>query len=489
MTDTTGGPQFYSAIQAKAMAAVQDTFKSTLYPVQYPAQGDFTWNWQNPNQVFNDSTYQYINALVSPGEVPGTVALSPGGGFANAWVTVINDLVFSLSSADQQALTQAQSNASVQAQTIVTDYQNTYGTITAAQLTSAGFTTKQDYVIGYVLGSQWSGSAQPLTYSQMASARNLKALLPKAPMGADQIITDVTVYLNLMQPVNGLSDLLQNGTWTLAQLKNNAQSPSAANGGIQTFNPNTGAPVPGFNAGWAVSSPVSSITNDLQNTGRTIEIGLTTSSSSGDELQVNVEGQAGFSVGSWLEFSTEASASYDMSRASGTSTDCSVNISYVGYSLVPAGPAPWQQATNAGFYFPDPVRQAVANTGQDVTGFTFLTTPPYEMASVASGGNFGVLTDLLITNYPTVTITYQHADYTEFAQKWDEKVSGNLTLFGFIKLGSFSQGAYGSSFTKGSDDSSFTITFSASPEVTSVPQNLKTAYVIGAAVANPGAQA
>lgn len=489
MTDTTGGPQFYSALQSQAMAAVQDTFKSQIYPVQYPSQGDFAWNWQNANQVFNDSTYQYVNALASPGEVAGTVALSPGGGFANAWVTVINDLVFSLGSADQQALTQAQTNASVQAGTIVSDYQNTYGTITAAQMAAAGVTAKQDYVTGYVLGTQWSGATPPLSYSQMAAARNLKALLPKAPMGADQIITDVQVYLNLMQPVNGLSDQLQNGTWTLAQLKNNAQSPSAANGGIQTFDPNTGSPVPGYNAGWAIASSVASINNDLANTSRSIEIGMTTSSSSGNSLEVNVSGQAGFSIGSWLTFSTEASASYDMSKATGTSTDCSVSISYDGYSMVPVAPAAWQQATNSGFYYPDPVAQAVANTGRDVTGFKFLSTPPYTMTSLADGGNFGVITNLLVTNYPTVTITYAHADFSSFSQSWDEKVSGNLTLFGFIKLGSFSQGAYGSSFAKGADNSTFTVTFAASPEVTSVPANLKTAYVIGAAVANPGVTA
>ncbi len=146
----------------------------------------------------------------------------------------------------------------------------------------------------------------------------------------------------------------------------------------------------------------------------------------------------------------------------------------------------WQQATNVGFYATDPVAQAVANSGQDVTGFQFLSDPPYRLGSVADGGNFGVLTNLLIANFPTITITYEHADYATFAQSWDEKVSGNLTLFGFIKLGSFSQGAYGSTVTSSTDNSSFTITFSASPEVTSVPQNLKTAYVVGAAVANPG---
>ncbi|GEL98152.1 hypothetical protein [Cellulomonas terrae] len=485
MTDSTGGEQFYSALQSKAMAAVQNTFKSTLYPVQYPAQGDFAWNWQNANQVFNDRTYGYANVLVQPGDIDGTVQLSPAGGFANAYVGLLNDLVFQLSSTDQAKLTAAQSNATVQAGTIVSDYQTIYGPITDAQRAAVGAPTKQDYVIGYVLGSQWSGSAKPLTYTQMASARNLKVLLPLAPASADQIITDVAVYLNLMQPVNGLQDQLLNGAWTLAQLKANTTGPTATNGGMQTFDPNSGATL-GWNVGWSVGSSVASINNDLANTGRTIEIDLTTTSSSDNTLGVNVDGQVGFSVGSWLEFSTEASASYDMSRTSGTSTECSVSIVYAGYSMVPLAPTPWQQATNVGFYATDPVAQAVANSGQDVTGFQFLSDPPYRLGSVADGGNFGVLTNLLIANFPTITITYEHADYATFAQSWDEKVSGNLTLFGFIKLGSFSQGAYGSTVTSSTDNSSFTITFSASPEVTSVPQNLKTAYVVGAAVANPG---
>ncbi len=486
MTSPTGGQQFYSALQEQAMAAVEDTFKSTLYPVQYPSQGDFKWNWQNANQVFNDATYQYINALAAPGEVVNTVALSAGGGFANAYVAVLNDMVYSLSSGDQAKLTQAQSNASVQAGTIISDYQTSFGEITQAQMTAAGVQTKQDYVISYVLGSQWSGATPPLSYTKMATARNLKALLPNAPAGGDQVITDVTVYLNLMQPVNGFSDQLQNGAWTLSQLKGNAMSPTASNGGMQTFDPNTGAILPGYNDGWGISASIASITNDLQNTGRTISIGMTTSQSSGNQMEVNVQGQAGFTIGSWLEFSTEASGSYDMSQAAGTSTDCSVSITYAGYSMVPAAPAAWQQATDTGFYYADPINQAVANGSQDVTGFKFLSTPPYDLGSLADGGNFGLMTNLLISNYPTVSITYSHADYTAFSQSWNEQASGNLTLFGFIKLGSFSQGAYGSSFTQGSDNSTFTVTFSASPEVTGVPQNLKTAYVIGAAVTNPG---
>lgn len=489
MTDTTGGAQFYSALQAKAMKAVQDTFKSTLYPVQYPAQGDFLWNWQNGNQVLNDGTYQYVNALVTPGQVPGTVALSTGGSFANAYSSVLSSLVFALSSADQAALTRAQSNASAQGGTVVADYQTQYGQITDAQRAAAGVSTNLDYVIGYVLGSVWSGSTTPLTYTQMSQARNLRSLLPNAPAGADQVLTDVSLYLSLMQPVLGLTDQIQNGAWVLRQLVANTQTPTAANGGISTFDPNTGAVLPGVNVGWKVATPVAQINNDLSNTGRTIDISLTTTQASGSSVNVSVEGQAGFSVGSWLEFTTQAGASYDMSKVSGTSTECSVTISYQGYSMVGVAPTPWQQATNVGFYYPDPIAQAVANEGKDVTGFKFLNPPPYALGPVAQGGTFGLLTNLLIANYPTITIHYEKADFSSFEQSWDEHVSGNLSLFGFIKLGSFSQGAYGSSYEKGSDDSSFTITFSASPEVTGVPQAQKSAYVIGAAVANPGVTA
>lgn len=405
---------------------------------------------------------------------------------------VLNAIIYKLNAADQEALTTAQGNASTQAQTIVSDYQGTFGQITAQDMADAKVKTKQDYVISYIMGTQWSGTdaAQkpPVTYSEMASARNLKRLMPAAPASADQVIADVTVYLNIMSPVNGLSDQLQNGQWIIASLKNNTMYPTTANAGMETVNPNDGGILP-VNVGWKINKSLGEIANDLQDPGKTIEIGMTTAQASGSSMTVHVDAQAGFKIGSWLSFSTSAGMTYDMSQASGTSTDCSVSIKYEGYSMIPAAPAPWQQATNQGFYYADPVAQAVDNEGQDITGFHFLNKPPYDMSAFADGGNFGLLTNILIGNYPTITITYKNANYSSFKESWSETVSGNLTLFGFIKLGSFSQGAYGSSYAEGSDNSTFTVTFSASPEVVGVPQLQKTAYVIGGAVQNPGVKA
>ena len=54
MGNNDSGQQFYSALQAKAMSAVKDILKSDIYPIQYPSQGDFMWNYQNANQVFKE---------------------------------------------------------------------------------------------------------------------------------------------------------------------------------------------------------------------------------------------------------------------------------------------------------------------------------------------------------------------------------------------------------------------------------------------------
>lgn len=489
MSNNESGKQFYSALQSKAMSAVKDIFKSDIYPIQYPSQGDFMWNYQNTNQIFNQGTFKYISANISPGDIAGTAKLSDEGGFPNAYVQVINAISYTLSKANQDKLNKAQSSASSQAQTIVTDYQNTFGMITEQQMKDVNVKTKYDYVISYVLGSQWSGrgTSHPLKYTEMQEARNLRRLLPDMPASGDQVVTDVSAYLNLMKPVLTLQDLMQNGSWMIFQLKNNTAYPDGGNGGMKTFEPNTGAISQNDQVGYSINTSLAAITNDLQNTGRSISLGMSTSQTSGGSLNVHIEGQAGFNIGSWLRFSVGSSTEYDMSQVNGTSTDCSVNMTWAGYSMVPMSPTAWQQATNEGWYYADVIAQAIKNGNNDVDGFKFEgTPPPYNMGAFKNGGNFGILTNLLIANYPTIEITYRNANFSSFKQSWNEKVSGNLKLFGFIKLGSFSQGTYSSSYKQGSDNSTFTVKFSASPEIISVPQNQKTAYVIGGAVANPG---
>lgn len=495
MSTQAGILNYYGALQTQAQLAVQ-SFNTTIVPIQYPQQGDFFWNYQNPNQVFNSGTFDYISANVSPStDFPGNAQLSSSGGFPNAYVQVITGISYALSKADTATVNLAQSNASVQAATIVTDYQGIFGPITAANMATAVAAvgpvvqTMQDYVVSYMMGYIWSGAqkagTQPLTYTAMAASRNLALMLPAMPSSGNQVVADASVYLSILNPANATISSQQLGAWMLRQLVNNTSYPSAMNGGMAMVNPQTALPTP-LQLAWNVNTSLASIQNDLQSTNKVISLKMSTMRSTDNMLSVSVAGKTGVSVGSFLNFSATTSATYDMNKTSGTSETADVEISYNGYSMVPMSPLAWQQATNVGWFYTDPIAQAIENGAKDITGFKFVASAgtKYNLNAFTDGGNFGYLGYLLIANIPTVKITYTNADYATFAESWSTKTTGNLSLFGCISLGSFSAGASGSTVTRGADNSTFTVTFGPSQEVLSVPQMQKTAFVIGGGIIN-----
>lgn len=490
--------EYYKVLQQQTQNAVKGIINDAVYPVQFPSQGGFLYNWQDNNNVFNRGTYSMINATVSPGKIEGAAALGPEGSFSRDYIQVLSGIAYSLNGQDTEKMNKVQESAQAQQQTIIQNFQTTYGNITDKHLEEArsvvgewGVKNKYDYIISYVLGTQWSGtqseSKKPLTYQEMSDARNLKDLLPNRPSSSDQVINDVSLYLNMTSSVNALQTQMQNGSWTVAQVIKNTASPTEANGGIKTFNPNDGSVDKDYRTGWNVNSPVATIQNDLNNEGRVIEFKIKTSAASGSSLNVSVNGSAGFTVGSWLKFSLGTSFSYDMSTFQGTSRDAEISVQYKGYSVVPLSSLAWQQDINTGWYNNSIIRQAIDNQGKDVSGFKFAssTPPPFNFKPLKDGGDFGWMNNVIISNYPTITIKYKNADFKSFEEAWSTKTSGNLSLFGFISLGSFSQGASGSSYEKGSSNSEFTLTFSPSKELITVPTMQKQAFVIAAAVTNP----
>ncbi|WP_448274635.1 hypothetical protein [Nostoc sp. DSM 114160] len=248
---------------------------------------------------------------------------------------------------------------------------------------------------------------------------------------------------------------------------------------MQTVNPNTGAVSQTFQVGYSISRSLASIQNDLNNKQQIIKVDIRTSEKSSTEVIASIADLPSFFFGSVLRFSQENSFDDNMQMVQGSSKDSLIEIKYPGYTMVPIEPLAWQQATNIGWYYEEPIAEAYKNGTQDVTGFKFVLPPNYNLNSLADRGDFGQLTSLLISNYPTVTILYQNADFKKFKQSWDQNRKGNLTLFGFNKIGSFSKGIYSSQVHPGSSNSEFSVIFSPSPEVVSIPELQKMAYVIG----------
>ena len=77
-------------------------------------------------------------------------------------------------------------------------------------------------------------------------------------------------------------------------------------------------------------------------------------------------------------------------------------ISYPGYQMVAIQPKAWQQDTAMGWYTSDLLAQALQNFSQEANGYRFTSKPYYNLGPLKSGGNFGRLVSLLISQNPVV---------------------------------------------------------------------------------------
>ena len=489
--DPDAGHVYYSVLKLQANRAIAGIVNTSITPIAFPAQGDFHWVYQNDDGNFNKATYNYISARVSPSDIAGVAQLSDAGGFPNAYDRVINSLSFDLSPQDQAVVNRAKDQASVQAQSVIATYQGIFGQITEQDMREArdavgpsNAANKMDYILNFIMGYVWSGRQQrhmpPLSWAEMQRARSLRALLPNLPPSGEPVLSTVTGYLNILGPSVSLQDLRELGNWIGEQLKFNTANPDQANDGMKTVDPNTGSVSERHNTvGYAIPVSTAKIRNDLDNDGRSFALSMEVSQAERSEVRVHVDGSAGFTVNSFLRYSRSQSFDYDMTRIRGASSDASVTVEYPGFTFIPIQVTAWQQAANVGWYNGQPIAEAYANRENPKTGFNFVTQPPFNLRPLSEGGNFGRLTGLLISRYPTIKIHFRNANFEEFKESFQQNASGNLTLFGFINLGSSREGTYQSQYEAGRSNSEFTVTFKESDAVLSQAPLQKTAFVIG----------
>ena len=476
---------FYAGINAQAQEQLGNLLHGTITPVELGSQGGFPWFWQDANGNFNANTFDYLSRRATPGQ-HGGVAL--GDSFLNAYSGTLQDLTWKLSTADQALLNKTQLAASVQAGAVVTAYQQAIGPITPDQLAAAakvlGYPPqKVDYVIGYALGYQWSGQAlktgaAPLSYQAIASARNLNALLPNMPPTAGSVLPAVSNYLQVTNSIVSLEDSSSNAMWLRGQLLNNTQQPSLTNGGVQTVSSNG---VLAVRPGYTINMAPADILNSLSNAGTSLTITMNASRQSANELSVDIEGHTGFTLPlDFIGISISASAQYSLFEASGSGAAATVSMTFPGLTVVPVGPSEWQQDTGSngtvGWFYKTPVAQAAAAGGG--TGWSFSPMPPYDFAP---GGDFGWLAALVISGYPTITITYTEGSYAEFSKTFAQKFSAEVSLFG-IPLGGGSESTFSGESSSSSQDGTFTITMTPPAQTATVNPLDQRAYVIGAQV-------
>lgn len=476
--------------------AVPEGYNGLLVPVLDTAHSRFPYWFINTDLVFNQYTYEYISARVMPGPVVGTVQLSDGHGFTNAYIQLMNSIAYRLGPAEREALAVLASVMRRQSGELLSSYEKIYGTITSKQIegaekTVAGYggppiVTKLDYAILYVMGYIWSGrddrQEPPLTFIEIAGAASLQRLFVNMPASGAQLLSQLGAYLESYRLVQVPNSSAQYNSRALAQSSYNAQNPDEANGGIRTFDPSSGAISEAYEVGYGVGISLAQIRNALNDDKRVIHLSFRFS---GTPPQSAKRNRQLLPLDALVQFTAQSGEAdgLDALRMSGEGT---LSLTYRGFVYVPFTRTDWRPGGSGGWYFSDPIAQAAA--GRPQSGYCFVLEPPYDLGDLDHGGDFGALTGLLIANSPMVTITWGGLDGSQI-EVIEQAAAGDrpLQLSAMVPSGRASQSAYRCTFRRqGSDAASLTFT-PASPNPVTVPDALQMADVLLASVVFPGA--
>ena len=503
--DPSGASNYYNALQAAAQAALSGIIQGTLTPIQAGSQGDFAYNFLNSNSAppaFNLWSYNFTNADITQGIYGNAAQVGTSGSFTTDFLQLVDQIIYQFSIADSATISDYSTKAQRQQSNVVQTWNGLYGSVTPGMISTAAEggwlspipsqQTPFNYIVNYVIGGIWAGKTQApgLSLSTMQNAPSLSALLPNTPADGGPLISALSAYLDAYGPAAALTDQQNFGNFIIFSIKS-ALNPNPishllpASSSMTVFDPASG--VTSMQPGYAIPKSQQQIVNDLNNTSNVISMSIQVQESSSSQYDVSINEGTSFSFdGPLVTFNMSQSSSFNMENIQGAGDSLTISITYQGYSVVPFQPQAFTVSGPGGWYYPTLLAEAFANfqLGSNApSGFNFVNPPALNLGEYPDGA-FNMLSNLVISTYPTIKIEYTAGNYSMFSQNFSAQASGQVKLFGFIPVGRASMSTYSSKLHEGSSNKNFSVTFSP-PSPTNVPLFQQTACVIGGVIASP----
>jgi len=409
----------------------------------------------------NGNMHKFLSSLfkVSDGKTTGLQ-----NEFLTQFTTVINSLTYSLSADDQNKLDTARVNNANNQNAFVNQF-------IAAKIAPNKKTFNE--IINVVL--TWGND---LTWDSLTNnVTDLKKALPKRPPGADQILPSLATVVSGYVSVSGLMNATLLEGAIRQQVLDNVSSPTADNGGQDD---GSGSFLPGY----TVSPPSTEFLKQVEDTGSSISINIEVTTDSNKKSTCSVNGSAGITFfGEWFVGNLGGGASYAYSSDVGSNSKMSMKITWKGVAAMKVDPEPYNHATKKGWYISTAIENA-AHFQEGTTGWSFSPKPKLNFEV---NGDFGRLSDIVVSQQPSIEITYTGSDYESVEQKWEANQNTGFTIFGIFKFGaSASQSEYSSNFQK--IEKGFTVIYNPPPFPGNVSLAELQAYLLGAQLDWPGAR-
>jgi len=482
----TSTPDLSSAILGAMKNGSQPTaaalgFKN-LVMLDEAILGDFPWFWQNGTN-FNQKTFSWINRVFAYNSANDYVATN-GENFVTSYAGVLTDIQYQLNSSDQDALNrEILANATV-VNSLITDWTTTFGAFPpSTPNTQAG-------QLSYISTQILTWGTPGLTLGALRISSNPMGLLPNVPLGAETIVSTFMTYLGDTSAVANIQEAQTSANSQLTQTHNNVTIPPAtAVPGWMWIMDDSGQlqMVPQ----WNIDESTAVIQNALMppagplpaSWGNSFSTTLTASKMDSTTVKVQAEGGI-MGAGSILDLIGifgEANAQYNLWSFDESVTTVDVALQFNGVTTVTPAAVPYDVSTSHGWWNPQPIQLAVSHVAGD-SGYQFGTDPHL---SFGENGNFGMLSRLMISYQPIITLTFHTSNYSAFSQQISENSSWGVSFLG-IPLAGGSQSYFKG--TTSQDESGGTVTVTMTPPALTAPVTPadQLAYVIGAEILWPG---
>jgi len=453
---------FKEAIEHKVNETFSGKLDGTFQMVNYPS--GFHWGVKfGPNNYYNPKA---LNEIDLAAEVASNGILTLGNNnFSNLYNQILNSVAYVISEADNAKIAREAQSADSQISSVITEWETGMGKeITQEQMDSAVPQTKLGYIEMQVQ-DKWKGDVRKISNSLAAFKRAYQTYQVAASQSTALFSRSAQAQLQLKAAME------------------KAENASKENGGLQTDASSYYVAYTGFPSQTAINSGLQTLNNQ-------VSVSLSLSNFSSTSSQLHVGGGAGVSnvpILNIITFSIGGSAEYDLSKYTSSSSSIEIKVTYPGITFIGSAPLNLSKERTTGWYDNQILTEAVANAGKGntVTGFQIQGSEFPIADYFGPGKKFSRLKTFVISQQPTISITFRGADSNQVKSDFNQKASATVNLFGLFTVGHVDQSYEVHKIDTTSQAGEVTVTLGPPKVIGTTPAQDSTAYVLGGVPSYP----
>lgn len=464
---TPGQNAFISSLTGQVTTMLGSQLPGTFQMVSYPP-GFHPAVQYGASAYYNSTMLDAFNGTLQIG-TNGMLTLG-NQQFATLYFKILSNATYQYSAADQKVVNDP--NIANQ-QIAVVNTATSSGFVAAYGVSPVSYPTIMTAVLK-------NFSSSPTDWSTGNISKAATAL-PNA--GFASLGQAIASAVQLLSPLNTILGAQSAANLELSAAMAAAQNPSAANGGLQTS-------ASTYYVGWTPMPSNNQIQGGLQS-GSKVSIQVSASNLDQSSANLSISGKTGFSIPilDVLDIGVSASASYNWSKNTSSSSSLNMTLDYPGVTLVQIDPLALSANNTTGWYDESLLQSIIAGSGNaNVSGFKIDPSNQYAPANMfGTGMPFSRLRTLVVCQAPTITMVFSADQATSVMSSFKEQSSVNVKLFGLFSIGSMDQSYSVSKVHQDSASGTVTVIFAPPAIIGTVPPEQQVCTVLGGVADYPPA--